>query len=133
MEIPETRFAWNGDVALAYQVIGDGPVDIVYLQGYCSNVDMNWESPHLARFMNGLAGLGRLIGVDSRGRGGSGRLSPTDGPPHAPRPAGAARQAGPAPALPEHPQLAGGERVAGLGRVGQEAGRDGPVPRRAPR
>ena len=81
MEIPETKFAWNGDVALAYQVIGDGPVDIVYLQGYCSNVDMNWESPHLARFMNGLAGLGRLIVMDRRGWGCSDRFSPTDVPP----------------------------------------------------
>ena len=78
---PETRFAWNGDVALAYQVIGDGPVDIVYLQGYCSNVDMNWESPHLTRFLRGLAGLGRLIPTDRRGWGCSDRFSPTDVPP----------------------------------------------------
>jgi len=78
---PETRFAWNGDVALAYQVIGDGPIDIVYLQGYCSNVDMSWESPHLARFLRGLAGLGRLIPTDRRGWGCSDRFSPTDVPP----------------------------------------------------
>jgi len=78
---PETRFAWNGDVALAYQVIGDGPIDIVYLQGYCSNIDMNWESPHLARFLRGLAGLGRLIPTDRRGWGCSDRFSPTDVPP----------------------------------------------------
>jgi class 3 adenylate cyclase len=81
MERPETRFAWNGDVALAYQVIGDGPVDLVYLQGYCSNVDMNWESPYLARFLNGLAGLGRLIVMDRRGWGCSDRFSPSDVPP----------------------------------------------------
>jgi class 3 adenylate cyclase len=78
---PETKYAWNGDVALAYQVIGDGPTDIVYLQGYCSNVDMNWESPHLARFLRGLAGLGRLIPTDRRGWGCSDRFSPTDVPP----------------------------------------------------
>jgi len=81
MERPETRFAWNGDVALAYQVVGDGPIDIVYLQGYCSNVDMNWESPHLARFLRGLAALGRLIVMDRRGWGCSDRFSPTDVPP----------------------------------------------------
>ena len=81
MERPETKFAWNGDVALAYQVIGDGPVDLVYLQGYCSNVDMNWESPYLARFLNGLAGLGRLIVMDRRGWGCSDRFSPSDVPP----------------------------------------------------
>jgi class 3 adenylate cyclase len=78
---PETKFAWNGDVALAYQVIGEGPVDLVYLQGYCSNVDMNWESPYLARFLNGLAGLGRLIVMDRRGWGCSDRFSPTGVPP----------------------------------------------------
>jgi pimeloyl-ACP methyl ester carboxylesterase len=78
---PETKYAWNGDVALAYQVFGDGPTDIVYLQGYCSNVDMNWESPHLARFLRGLAGLGRLIPTDRRGWGCSDRFSPTDVPP----------------------------------------------------
>ncbi len=80
MDRPETQYAWNGDVALAYQVFGEGPVDLVYLQGYCSNVDMNWESPYLARFLNGLAGLGRLIVMDRRGWGCSDRFSPTDVP-----------------------------------------------------
>lgn len=78
---PETNFAWNGDIALAYQVIGDGPIDIIYLQGFCSNIDMNWESPHLARFLKGLAGFGRLIVMDRRGWGCSDRFSPTDVPP----------------------------------------------------
>ncbi|MBA2631511.1 MAG: hypothetical protein H0U86_00690 [Chloroflexi bacterium] len=50
-EVPETRYAWNGDVALAYQVMGEGPIDIVYIQGYVSNVDLNWESPRLSRFL----------------------------------------------------------------------------------
>ena len=78
---PETRYAWNGDVALAYQVVGAGSVDLVYLQGYCSNIDMNWDSPHLARFLKGLAGFGRLIVMDRRGWGCSDRFSPTDVPP----------------------------------------------------
>lgn len=34
---PETKFAWNGDVSLAYQVVGDGPIDLVYLQGHASH------------------------------------------------------------------------------------------------
>ena len=51
---PEVRYAWNGDVALAYQVFGAGPVDLVYLQGYASHVDLNWESQYLARFLRGL-------------------------------------------------------------------------------
>ena len=52
-EPPETKYAWNGDVALAYQVLGDGPVDLIYYQGYCSHVDVNWESPRLSRFLGG--------------------------------------------------------------------------------
>ena len=55
MESPETRYAWNGSVALAYQVIGQGPVDLLYLQGICSHVEMNWESPYLAGLLQGLA------------------------------------------------------------------------------
>ena len=76
MDRPETRFAWNEDVSLAYQVCGDGPTDLVYLQGYCSNVDMNWESPHLSRFLRGLAAVARLIVTDRRGWGCSERFTP---------------------------------------------------------
>src|SRR5262245_48830100 len=76
MDRPETRFAWNGDVSLAYQVCGSGPADLVYLQGYCSNVDMNWESPYLSRFLRGLAGHTRLIVTDRRGWGCSERFTP---------------------------------------------------------
>jgi class 3 adenylate cyclase/pimeloyl-ACP methyl ester carboxylesterase len=76
MERPETRFAWNGAVSLAYQVCGDGPADLVYLQGYCSNVDMSWESPYLSRFLRGLAGQARLIITDRRGWGCSERFTP---------------------------------------------------------
>lgn len=76
MDRPETRFAWNGDVSLAYQICGDGPTDLVYLQGYCSNVDVNWESPHLSRFLRGLSSLGRLIVTDRRGWGCSERFTP---------------------------------------------------------
>lgn len=76
MHRPETRYAWNGDVSLAYQVVGDGPTDLLYLQGYCSNVDMNWESPHLAHFLRGLARHARLIVTDRRGWGCSERFTP---------------------------------------------------------
>ena len=76
MKRPETRFAWNGDVSLAYQVHGSGRTDLVYLQGYCSNVDVNWESPSLARFLHGLAEHARLIVTDRRGWGCSERFTP---------------------------------------------------------
>jgi class 3 adenylate cyclase len=76
MDRPETRFAWNGDVSLAYQVCGKGVTDLIYVQGYCSNVDMNWESAHLSRFLRGLAGHARLIVTDRRGWGCSERFTP---------------------------------------------------------
>ena len=81
MERPETRYAWREDFALAYQVIGNGPVDLVYMEGYGSNVDVNWESPAFARFLRGLAGHARLIVTDRRGYGCSDRFSPPDVPP----------------------------------------------------
>ncbi len=76
MDRPDTRFAWNGDVSLAYQVCGEGPADLIYLQGYCSNVDVNWESPSLSRFLRGLANHTRLIVTDRRGWGCSERFTP---------------------------------------------------------
>jgi len=76
MDRPETRFAWNGDVSLAYQVCGEGSTDLVYLQGYCSNVDVNWESAALSRFLRGLARYTRLIVTDRRGWGCSERFTP---------------------------------------------------------
>ncbi len=75
---PETKYAWNGDVALAYQVFGNGPVDLVYCQGYTSHVDLNWESRHLAGFLTGLGKLARVIHMDRRGFGCSDRFSPGD-------------------------------------------------------
>jgi class 3 adenylate cyclase len=81
VENPDTRYAWNGDIALAYQVLGDGPIDLVYLQGWISNVELNWENPRLARFLRETATLGRLIVSDRRGWGCSERFSPIDVPP----------------------------------------------------
>ena len=81
MNVPETKYAWNGDVALAYQIIGDGPVDLLYLEGYASHVELNWESRYLARFLRGLASHSRLIVMDRRGYGCSDRFSPSDVPP----------------------------------------------------
>src|SRR5262245_33091969 len=76
MDRPETRFAWNGDVSLAYQICGDGATDLVYLQGYCSNVDMNWASQTLARFLRNISAFARLIVTDRRGWGCSERFTP---------------------------------------------------------
>ena len=64
---PETQFAWNGDAAIAYQVLGEGQPDLVYLQGWISNLELNWEHPIVERFLRGLARSRRLIIVDPRG------------------------------------------------------------------
>ena len=75
---PDTRYAWNGDVCLAYQVLGQGPLDFLYIQGYCSNVDLGWEGQHLSRFLRGLGEHGRLALTDRRGWGCSDRFSAHD-------------------------------------------------------
>jgi class 3 adenylate cyclase/pimeloyl-ACP methyl ester carboxylesterase len=81
MELPDTRYVWNGDVALAYQVNGSGPHDLVYFPQFASNVELNWDSPRYARMLEGLASFSRLITYDRRGWGLSDRLSPGDLPP----------------------------------------------------
>ena len=75
MDMPETRYAKTVDgVHIAYQVSGDGPVDLVYVSGWISNVDLNWTSPDYARFLRRLASFSRLIIFDKRGVGLSDRV-----------------------------------------------------------
>jgi pimeloyl-ACP methyl ester carboxylesterase len=66
---PATRYARSGDVNIAYQVVGDGPLDLVVVPGWISNVEMFWEEPMVARFFRVLAGFSRLIIFDKRGTG----------------------------------------------------------------
>jgi pimeloyl-ACP methyl ester carboxylesterase/DNA-binding CsgD family transcriptional regulator len=66
---PETRYAKSGAVSIAYQVIGDGPLDLVMVPGFVSHVEVAWEEPNLARFLNRLASFSRLIVFDKRGTG----------------------------------------------------------------
>ncbi len=77
-ERPATRFIWNGDVALAYQVLGTGTPELLYLQGWVSNIELNWDHPVMARFLRGLGRNRRLIMHDVRGMGVSERASPND-------------------------------------------------------
>jgi pimeloyl-ACP methyl ester carboxylesterase len=72
---PETRYAKSGDVNIAYQVVGDGPFDLVYVPGWVSNVDLLWEKPKPARFLERLASFSRLVLFDKRGTGMSDRVS----------------------------------------------------------
>jgi class 3 adenylate cyclase len=64
---PETKFAWNGDVSLAYQVVGEGPVDLVYLQGYASNVALSWDEVLVSETIRNLV-AGSGMAFDERGR-----------------------------------------------------------------
>jgi len=66
---PETRYAKSGDVHIAYQVVGDGPVDLVSIPGWVSHLDLAWEDPAQARFVERLAGFSRLVRFDKRGTG----------------------------------------------------------------
>jgi pimeloyl-ACP methyl ester carboxylesterase len=69
METPEVRYAKNGNVHIAYAVLGDGPIDLVYTAGIWSNLDVMWEEPRWARFLDRLASFSRLIIFDMRGVG----------------------------------------------------------------
>ncbi len=75
---PQTSYAKSGPVSIAYQVHGDGPVDLVLVPGFVSHVEVAWEEPRLARFLTRLASFSRLIVFDKRGTGMS---DPVAGPP----------------------------------------------------
>jgi pimeloyl-ACP methyl ester carboxylesterase len=74
VEIPETRYVKTVDgVHIAYQVIGDGPFDLVYVPGWISNLDVGWQLPDYGPFLRRLASISRLILFDRRGSGASDR------------------------------------------------------------
>src|SRR5499427_2857173 len=72
--LPETRFTRSGNVHIAYQVTGEGPLDLVYVPGWVSHVELAWEEPTLARFLGRLGSFSRLILFDKRGTGLSDRV-----------------------------------------------------------
>ena len=71
---PETRYAQNGEVNIAYQVVGTGDLDIVFVMGWISHLEYFWEEPAFAAFLNRLASFSRLILFDKRGTGLSDRV-----------------------------------------------------------
>jgi pimeloyl-ACP methyl ester carboxylesterase/DNA-binding winged helix-turn-helix (wHTH) protein/class 3 adenylate cyclase len=71
---PETHYARSGDVNIAYQVVGDGPIDLVFVMGWVSHVEYFWAEPSFARFLSRLASFSRLILFDKRGTGLSDRV-----------------------------------------------------------
>jgi pimeloyl-ACP methyl ester carboxylesterase/class 3 adenylate cyclase len=78
MVLPETRYARSGDVNVAYQVVGEGPFDLVYVPGAVSNVDLIWDDERRARFFGRLASFSRLIVFDKRGTGASDHVALAD-------------------------------------------------------
>ncbi len=72
---PETRYAKSGDVSIAYQVVGSGPLDLVYVPGFVSNIELFWEMPETAQYFSRLAAFSRLILFDKRGAGLSDRAA----------------------------------------------------------
>jgi pimeloyl-ACP methyl ester carboxylesterase len=66
---PETRYAKSGDVNIAYQVVGDGPLDLVLVPGFVSHLEHDWTEPRHAHFLDRLASFSRLIRFDKRGTG----------------------------------------------------------------
>jgi len=66
---PTTRYARSGDANIAYQVVGDGPFDLVWVPGWISNVEVGWEVPEYRHFLTRLASFSRLILFDKRGTG----------------------------------------------------------------
>ena len=69
MDVPETRYARSGDLQIAYQVAGEGPLDVVLIPSYLSNIEMYWELPSFSRFFGRLSSFSRLILFDRRGSG----------------------------------------------------------------
>ena len=72
---PETRYARNGEVHIAYQVFGEGEVTFVGLPGIVSNIEVMWEDPESRQWLTGLASFARIVCYDKRGQGVSDRDS----------------------------------------------------------
>ena len=69
VDVPTTRYARSGDIHIAYQVVGDGPIDMLYVPTWISQVEHLWASPMIAGYLNRLAAFSRLILFDRRGSG----------------------------------------------------------------
>ena len=72
--LPETQYARSGEVNIAYQVVGDAPLDLVFVMGWVSHMEYFWREPRFAKFLMRLASFSRLILFDKRGTGLSDRV-----------------------------------------------------------
>jgi pimeloyl-ACP methyl ester carboxylesterase len=75
MAMPVTRYAKSGDVHVAYQIFGSGPIDLVFVPGFVSHIENYWDHPDLARWLLRLASFARVAMFDKRGTGLSDRVS----------------------------------------------------------
>jgi class 3 adenylate cyclase len=71
--MPETRYAQSGDLSIAYQTVGEGPLDILFIPGFVSNVELLWDIPMWADMFNRFSKMGRFVFFDKRGTGCSDR------------------------------------------------------------
>ncbi len=78
--VAETRYARSGDLHLAYQVVGDGPFDLLFFPDWVNHIEIQWEEPRQERFLNSLASFSRLILFNPRGMGASDPIPVTDSP-----------------------------------------------------
>ena len=74
LKIPETMYAKSGNVNIAYQIVGDAPLDLVFVMGWVSHLEYFWKEPSFARFLLRLSSFARLILFDKRGTGLSDRV-----------------------------------------------------------
>ena len=69
VEQPEIRYAQSGDISIAYQVFGDGELDLVFVPGFISHADLSWQAPLFAEFFRRFGSFSRMITFDKRGTG----------------------------------------------------------------
>jgi len=69
MTMPTTKYARSGDAHIAYQVVGEGPLDLVLVPGWVSHIEYAWEGSSFSHFLRRLASFSRLILLDRRGTG----------------------------------------------------------------
>jgi class 3 adenylate cyclase len=74
VDLPETRYARSGEFNIAYQVVGEGPFDLVWIPSFAHHVELSWENPPIAAFLGRLASICRLLLFDKRGTGMSDRV-----------------------------------------------------------
>jgi len=69
MQPPRTRYARSGDVSIAFQVMGNSPIDLIHVPPFISNLELQWQNHNQARYFRRLASFSRLIMFDKRGTG----------------------------------------------------------------